>query len=146
MPYRRTVMWAHRERTSGGGPAGSGPQAAMPGKTTLVDQLRGERNGPPESASAAVGAEGRVPPPASLSTQSPGGPAAGKTDGLGAVAAPSSASDAPPARYNALTTMKEVTCDLPQTYSASPGTTLGNFTIRRILKTSGDKKVKKWKP
>ena len=41
--------------------------------------------------------------------------------------------------------MKEVTCDLPQTYSATPGTTLGNFTIRRILKDNGDKKVKKWK-
>lgn len=45
----------------------------------------------------------------------------------------------------ALTTMKEVTCDLPQTYSASPGTPLGNFTVRRVLKVGGDKKVKKWK-
>jgi hypothetical protein len=45
----------------------------------------------------------------------------------------------------ALTTMKEVTCDLPQTYSATPGTPLGNLTVRRVLKVNGDQKVKKWK-
>jgi hypothetical protein len=45
----------------------------------------------------------------------------------------------------ALATMKEATGDLPQTYSATPGTALGNFTVRRILKLNGDKQVKKWK-
>ncbi|MBN1318520.1 MAG: hypothetical protein JXA42_23775 [Anaerolineales bacterium] len=43
----------------------------------------------------------------------------------------------------ALTTMKEINVDLPQTYEAEPGVALGNYTIRRILKTDGTKKVKK---
>jgi hypothetical protein len=44
----------------------------------------------------------------------------------------------------ALVAMKEIYVDLPQTYSAQPGTPLGKFTIRRILKTDGTKKLKKW--
>jgi len=38
----------------------------------------------------------------------------------------------------------QIYVDLPQTYSAQPGTPLGKFTIRRILKTDGTKKRKKW--
>jgi hypothetical protein len=45
----------------------------------------------------------------------------------------------------ALVAMKEIHVDLPQVYSASPGTVLGNFTVRRILKADGSKKLKKWK-
>lgn len=45
----------------------------------------------------------------------------------------------------ALTTMKDVTCDLPQTYSANPGSVLGRYTVQRLLKISGDKKLKKGK-
>jgi hypothetical protein len=46
---------------------------------------------------------------------------------------------------NALKTMKEITVDLPQTYEAKPGVTLGKFIVRRILKTDGTKMVKKMK-
>ena len=45
----------------------------------------------------------------------------------------------------ALVTMKEIYVDLPQTYSAEPGKPVGKYTVRRILKTDGTKKVKKWK-
>lgn len=45
----------------------------------------------------------------------------------------------------ALITMKEIYTDLPQTYEAEPGVTLGSYVVRRILKTNGDKKLKKWK-
>ncbi|HMA33937.1 MAG TPA: hypothetical protein VKY74_05590 [Chloroflexia bacterium] len=45
----------------------------------------------------------------------------------------------------ALITMKEIHVDLPQTYTAKPGTPLGKYTIRRILKTDGSKKLKKMK-
>jgi hypothetical protein len=45
----------------------------------------------------------------------------------------------------ALTTMKEIHVDLPQTYTAKPGTALGKYNIRRILKTDGSKKLKKSK-
>ena len=45
----------------------------------------------------------------------------------------------------ALTTMKEIQVDLPQTYTAKPGTPLGRFTIRRILKLDGSKKLRKMK-
>ena len=45
----------------------------------------------------------------------------------------------------ALTTMKEIHVDLPQTYTAKPGTPLGSYTIRRILKTDGSKKLRKMK-
>jgi hypothetical protein len=45
----------------------------------------------------------------------------------------------------ALITMKEVYVDLPQTYEAEPGVTLGSYTVRRIMKTDGTKKLKKWK-
>lgn len=38
----------------------------------------------------------------------------------------------------------EIYVDIPQTYSAQPGTPLGKFTIRRILKTDGTKQLKKW--
>jgi hypothetical protein len=44
---------------------------------------------------------------------------------------------------NALKTMKEVYVDLPQVYEAQPGVTLGRYTVRRIMKTNGDKKLKK---
>jgi hypothetical protein len=37
----------------------------------------------------------------------------------------------------ALTTMMDVWVELPQTYEATPGVALGNFIIRRTLKTSG---------
>ncbi|RPI31382.1 MAG: hypothetical protein EHM70_11640 [Chloroflexota bacterium] len=46
---------------------------------------------------------------------------------------------------NALSVMKDVYVDLPQIYEAQPGVTLGRYTIRRILKTSGDMKLKKMK-
>lgn len=45
----------------------------------------------------------------------------------------------------ALVRMKEIYVDLPQTYSAGPGNAIGRFTIRRILKVNGEKKIKKWK-
>lgn len=45
----------------------------------------------------------------------------------------------------ALTTMKEIQVDLPQTYTAKPGTPLGRYTIRRILKLDGSKKLRKMK-
>jgi hypothetical protein len=45
----------------------------------------------------------------------------------------------------ALTTMKNITCDLPQTYSANPGTALGRYTVQRLLKTGGEMKLKKSK-
>jgi hypothetical protein len=45
----------------------------------------------------------------------------------------------------ALTTMKDVYVDLPQTYSSEPGVALGKYTVRRITKENGDKKIKKWK-
>jgi hypothetical protein len=35
--------------------------------------------------------------------------------------------------------------DLPQIYEAEPGKTLGRYTIRRILKTDGSKKITKSK-
>ena len=44
---------------------------------------------------------------------------------------------------DALITMKDVTCDLPQTYEISPGVALGRYTIRRIIKADGSKMVKK---
>jgi hypothetical protein len=45
----------------------------------------------------------------------------------------------------ALVAMKEIYVDLPQVYSAEPGKPLGKYTVRRILKTDGTKKLKKWK-
>ena len=44
---------------------------------------------------------------------------------------------------NALVTMKEIYCDLPQTYSVKPGEALGRYIVRRILKTDGSKRVKR---
>lgn len=43
----------------------------------------------------------------------------------------------------ALTTMKEVYVDLPQTYESAPGVALGRYTVRRILKTDGNTALKK---
>jgi hypothetical protein len=45
----------------------------------------------------------------------------------------------------ALVKMKEIYVDLPQIYEAEPGKTLGKYTIRRILKTDGSKKITKSK-
>jgi hypothetical protein len=45
----------------------------------------------------------------------------------------------------ALTTMKEIHVDLPQTYEAMPGVAVGRYTVRRILKLDGTKKLKKMK-
>jgi hypothetical protein len=45
----------------------------------------------------------------------------------------------------ALVAMKEIHVDLPQTYEAEPGKALGKYTIQRILKTDGSKKLKKSK-
>jgi hypothetical protein len=45
----------------------------------------------------------------------------------------------------ALTTMKEINVDLPQTYEVEPNIALGKFTIRRILKTDGSKVLRKMK-
>lgn len=45
----------------------------------------------------------------------------------------------------ALVAMKDIHVDLPQTYEAEPGKELGKYTIRRILKTDGLKKIKKSK-
>lgn len=45
----------------------------------------------------------------------------------------------------ALVAMKEIYVDLPQVYSAEPGKPLGKYIVRRILKTDGTKKLKKWK-
>lgn len=45
----------------------------------------------------------------------------------------------------ALVRMKEIYVDLPQTFSAGPGNVIGRFTIRRIMKVNGEKKIKKWK-
>jgi hypothetical protein len=46
---------------------------------------------------------------------------------------------------DALTTMKEITCDLPQTYEINTGVALGRYTIRRIMKVDGSKKLRKMK-
>jgi hypothetical protein len=46
---------------------------------------------------------------------------------------------------DALTTMKEITCDLPQTYEIDTGVALGHYTIRRIMKADGSTKVRKMK-
>lgn len=46
---------------------------------------------------------------------------------------------------SALIKMKEVHVDLPQYYEAEPGKTLGKYTIRRILKPDGAKKLSKFK-
>jgi hypothetical protein len=45
----------------------------------------------------------------------------------------------------ALVAMKEIYVDLPQIYEAEPGKELGKYTVRRILKTDGSKKIKKSK-
>ena len=45
----------------------------------------------------------------------------------------------------ALVAMKEIYVDLPQTYEADPGKALGKYTVRRILKSDGSKKIRKWK-
>lgn len=45
----------------------------------------------------------------------------------------------------ALVAMKEIHVDLPQTYEAEPGKALGKYTVRRILKTDGGKKLTKSK-
>lgn len=45
----------------------------------------------------------------------------------------------------ALVAMKEIYVDLPQVYSAEPGKPLGKYTVRRILKSDGTRKLKKWK-
>jgi len=45
----------------------------------------------------------------------------------------------------ALVKMKEIYVDLPQIYEAEPGKALGRYTIRRILKTDGSKKITKSK-
>jgi len=45
----------------------------------------------------------------------------------------------------ALTTMKEIYVELPQTYEVQPGVALGQYTIRRILKIDGSKMLKKTK-
>ncbi len=39
---------------------------------------------------------------------------------------------------------KEIWLDLPQTYESQPGVQLGKYTVRRIRKTDGSWKVKKW--
>jgi hypothetical protein len=39
--------------------------------------------------------------------------------------------------------MKEIHVDLPQTYEVEPGISLGNYTIRRILKVDGTKMMRK---
>jgi hypothetical protein len=43
----------------------------------------------------------------------------------------------------ALTTMKEITVDLPQTYEIQTGVALGHYTIRRIMKMDGSKMMRK---
>lgn len=43
----------------------------------------------------------------------------------------------------ALTTMKEIHVELPQTYEAEPGVALGRYLVRRILKLDGSKKLRK---
>jgi hypothetical protein len=45
----------------------------------------------------------------------------------------------------ALVSMKEIHDDLEQTYSVEPGKPLGKYVVRRILKTDGSQKIKKWK-
>jgi hypothetical protein len=45
----------------------------------------------------------------------------------------------------ALVKMKEIHDDLEQTYSVEPGKPLGKYIVRRILKTDGSHKIKKWK-
>jgi hypothetical protein len=45
----------------------------------------------------------------------------------------------------ALTTMKEIRCEIVQTYSVKPGTALARYRITRILKPDGTKLVKKAK-
>jgi hypothetical protein len=45
----------------------------------------------------------------------------------------------------ALVAMKEIHVDLPQTYEAEPGKALGKYTVRRILKADGSKKLTKKK-
>lgn len=45
----------------------------------------------------------------------------------------------------ALVAMKEIHVDLPQTYEAEPGKVLGKYTVRRILKADGSKKITKSK-
>ena len=45
----------------------------------------------------------------------------------------------------ALITMKQITCDLPQTYEVQPGIALAKFTVRRILHTDGTKWLNKIK-
>jgi len=40
---------------------------------------------------------------------------------------------------------KEVHADLPQRYEATPGTAIGRYVVRRILKTNGTKKLSKFR-
>ena len=46
---------------------------------------------------------------------------------------------------SALVKMREVHSDLPQIYESKPGTTLGRYIIRRIVKADGTPKIRKMK-